>query len=96
MNERELMQEAFEELADDIGFCLDQKWVDFENPYENSDTYLAYSIFTKAWQASANRQGYKLVPVEPTEEMIDAGVDESDVDWKRLKFAYQAMIGAVE
>lgn len=49
-----------------------------------------------AWQASANRKGYKLVPVEPTKEMINAGVDESDVDWKRLKFAYQAMIGAVE
>ena len=43
--------------------------------------------------AMYERQGYKLVPINPTEEMIDAGVEESDVDWKRLKFAYQAMIG---
>lgn len=27
------------------------------------------------------------------QKRIDAGVEESDVDWKRLKFAYQAMIG---
>lgn len=24
----------------------------------------------KSWQASASRQGYKLVPIDPTEEMI--------------------------
>jgi hypothetical protein len=50
----------------------------------------------KAWQASANREGYKLVPVEPTKEMFDAGEDEL------LKIAYdadsiyKAMIGACE
>ena len=26
----------------------------------------------EAWLASANREGYKLVPVEPTDEMINA------------------------
>jgi hypothetical protein len=51
-----------------------------------------------AWQASANRQGYKLVPVVDTDAMWSAGraviedngysADASDV--------YKAMIGAIE
>lgn len=53
----------------------------------------------EAWQAAkaqALPEGFVLVPKEPTEKMIDAGVDESDVDWKRLRFAYKAMIEAQE
>lgn len=62
----------------------------------SKETLAKFINSEKSWQALANLQGYKLAPVEPTEEMIDAGVNESDVDWKPLKFAYQAMIGAVE
>ena len=50
--ENNLIQEAFEVEADEVGFCLDQKWGDYENPYENSDTVLAFNLFKKGWQAA--------------------------------------------
>ena len=47
-----------------------------------------------AWLASANRQGYKLVPIEPSEEMLYIGEMSHDgydnIDAKRI---YKAMIG---
>lgn len=60
-----------------------------------------------AWQASANRQGYKLVPIEPTQEMLDkfpevvyqdtyAGECSLWVDNETLRFGYKAMIGACD
>lgn len=51
--ENNLIQEAFEVEADEVGFCLDQKWGDYENPYENTDTALAFNLFKKGWQAKA-------------------------------------------
>ena len=51
--ENNLIKEAFEVEADEIGFCLDQKWGDYENPYENSDTALAFNLFKKGWLAKA-------------------------------------------
>jgi hypothetical protein len=51
--ENDLIQEAFEIEADEMGFCLDQKWGDYENPYENSDTALAFNLFKKGWQAKS-------------------------------------------
>ena len=92
MTERELFEE----------WAYSNKWNIFRYPksdYHSKEGQYCDEFVEGAWhgwQASASRDGYKLVPVEPTEEMIDAGVDESDVDWKRLKFAYQAMIGAIE
>ncbi|WP_180079387.1 hypothetical protein [Acinetobacter sp. YH12058] len=62
--ENNLMQEAFEVEADEIGFCLDQKWGDYENPYESSDTALAFNLFEKGWQAAkakAVSEGFVLV-----------------------------------
>ena len=47
-------------------------------------------------KAQAIPEGFVVVPKEPTPKMIDAGVDESDVDWKRLRFAYKAMIEAAQ
>ena len=51
------------------------------------------------WQASASRDGYKLVPIEPTEEMLDASrrrqwddLSSPYEDMDMLK--YKAMIGA--
>lgn len=50
-----------------------------------------------SWQASANREGYKLVPLEPTEKMEeaywDAYVDVNDILMPST--IYKAMIGAV-
>lgn len=62
--ENNLIQEAFEVEADEVGFCLDQKWGDYENPYENTDTALAFNLFKKGWQAKAQAvpEGFVLVP----------------------------------
>ena len=46
----DLIKEAFEIEAEEIGFCLDQLWGDYENPYENSDTALAFNLFKKGWR----------------------------------------------
>lgn len=64
--ENDLIQEAFEVEADEIGFCLDQKWGDYENPYENSDTAIAFNLFKKGWQAKSQAipEGFVLVPRE--------------------------------
>jgi hypothetical protein len=48
----------------------------------------------EAWQASANREGYKLVPSEPTEKMIDAGHDFCKNNIVTPSGFYKAMIGA--
>lgn len=58
--ENNLIQEAFEVEADEIGFCLDQKWGDYENPYENSDTALAFKLFKKGWKAAKAQTPVKL------------------------------------
>ena len=47
------------------------------------------------WLASANREGYKLVPVEASQEMVDA-VYNSTLDSDDLEGIYKAMIGACD
>lgn len=50
----------------------------------------------KAWQASANREGYKLAPTEPTKEMLIAA-DGCVIDGKvTSNNIYKAMIGAIK
>ena len=68
----DLIKEAFEIEAEEIGFCLDQLWGDYENPYENSDTALAFNLFKKGWLAKAQAvpEGFVLVPKEPTDKTI--------------------------
>lgn len=41
----------------------------YDRVYSHDHTSSAREVEFKAWQASASREGYKLVPVEPTEEM---------------------------
>lgn len=69
--ENNLIKEAFEVEADEIGFCLDQKWGDYENPYENSDTALAFNLFKKGWQAA------KVQANKYFEEFIDQAIEDS-------------------
>ena len=71
--ENNLIQEAFEIEADEVGFCLDQKWGDYENPYENSDTALAFNLFKKGWQAKAQAvpEGFVLVPKTPDVNIVN-------------------------
>lgn len=47
------------------------------------------------WQASAQREGYKLVPCEPTKAMMQAVVDEVKKSGHLVDF-YKAMIGAIK
>lgn len=52
----------------------------------------------EAWLASASREGYKLVPVEPTGKMKDVGNDfqAQPNEWIEVDGLYKAMIGVVE
>ena len=47
------------------------------------------------WLASTNREGYKLVPVEPTKNMIISG-NEYYSESCSLSGLYKAMIGACD
>ena len=50
------------------------------------------------WQASANRQGYKLVPVEPTERMLDSAYSSisDNLHYADLENIYTAMINSCD
>ena len=54
------------------------------------------TVAWEAWQASANREGYKLVPVEPTREMIYAGESAEHKGCISVAVVYKAMIGACD
>ena len=83
-------------------------WAESKNLSTDGETgrnysYTFYDPKTQAawdaWKevkAQAVPEGFVLVPKEPTEKMIDAGVEETSVDWKRLVFGYKAMIEAQE
>lgn len=61
MNEREL----FLYELNGRGFEFKDKTFN-ENGFNDEVLNMVYEM----WQASANRQGYKLVPVDPTEDML--------------------------
>lgn len=98
----DLIKEAFEIEAEEIGFCLDQLWGDYENPYENSDTALAFNLFKKGWLAKAQAvpEGFVLMPKESTEKMNKAGLQEYrkviGVGQDDIGYIYKAMIEAQE
>ena len=52
-----------------------------------------YNTAWLAWQASANREGYKFVPIEPTQEMIYAGESAEHKGCISVAVVYKAMIG---
>jgi hypothetical protein len=55
-----------------------------------------YNTAWRAWLASTNREGYKLAPVEPTNEMISAaGNALFDYDACTVDI-YKTMIGACD
>ena len=54
------------------------------------------TVAWEAWQASANREGYKLVPVEPTQEMIYAGESAEHKGCISVAVVYKTMIGACD
>ena len=89
----EEQRKAFEVVAEKLGYQLD-KWSDGE--YVNDSTKTAL----KLWLASANREGYKLVLVEPTDvklkEFQKIWLDSGCAHIMKKKTAfdlYKAMIG---
>ena len=81
--ENNLIQEAFEVEADEVGFCLDQKWGDYENPYENSDTALAFNLFKKGWQAAAAQavpEGFVILKASDVREILSNASDAMDAE----------------
>ena len=84
--------EAFKKWCFDTELVINKSWFDLENP-SGDEVYIAY----EAWCASASREGYKLVPVEPPEDMdikicrlVDHRIDVFEAD--RI---YKAMIEQV-
>lgn len=76
--------------------------LDYEHYVNEQDIGLFTNLYLRcfaSWQASAQREGYKLVPIEPTERMLDAArrrqwddLSSPLEDMDMLK--YKAMIGA--
>lgn len=97
-NENDLIQEAFEIEADEMGFCLDQKWGDYENPYENKDTALAFNLFKKGWQAKSQAvpEGFVLISKEPSIKVLDKLFAEHDLDESRACYIYKDILRAQE
>ena len=57
---------------------------------------IGYSFALKAWLSSANREGYKLAPLEPSQEMLIAA-DNCEIDGKVTAHnIYKAMIGSCD
>ena len=87
ITERELFEFHFKPITG-----WDFYWSDNINQYMDHQTNAAWF----GWQASANREGYKLVPIDPTEEIKDAmcGYEcNTDVE---IVGCYEAIMGAVE
>ena len=64
---------------------------------EDGESYINSTIdnLQDMWLASANREGYKLVPLEATQEMVDA-VYNSTLASDDLEGIYKAMIGVCD
>ena len=70
-------------------------WTDNNLPYDGDDDDM--EVAWTAWQASIQREGYRIVPVEPSEDMIMAGcMEHGGYDVIDSKSIYKAMIGAVK
>ena len=67
---------------------------------EDSESYINSTIdnLWDMWLASANREGYKLVPLEPTERMLDSAYSSisDNLHYADLENIYTAMIGACD
>ena len=66
LENREAFERAFKKEHSGVSFWLNT-WDDAEQDYN----HLTASWAWRMWNASAQRQGFKLAPLYPTEEMID-------------------------
>ena len=102
--ERELFEVEMEKL---IGKVLSIKYSEEEGGYvahklmiSDESTKMIVNVFNFSWaiwQASDSREGYKFVPIEPSEDMIMVGcMEHGGYDVIDSKSIYKAMIGAVK
>lgn len=92
-SERNAFEEAFPIPAHWIEY--DEKRNKYYCPYAADAKANEYQARWESWQASTQRQGYKLVPVEPNEKIKDAMCGyECNTDVQIIG-CYKAMIGAV-
>ena len=74
--------------------------LDYEHYVNEQDIGLFTKLYLRcfaSWKASASREGYKLVPVEPTLKMSVAYEKNSIAPVSSLSVAgYKAMIGACD
>ena len=71
--------------------------LDYEHYVNEQDIGLFTKLYLRcfgSWKASAQRDGYKLVPVEPTRKMEMAGMNAGAGFVSRS--IYKAMIGAAD
>lgn len=78
-----------------------EEWIKNEDPFigndDNPDCIWAKKYMWKAWLASANREGYKLVPVEASKETLKLMTDAYEEHLSEgMSDAYKAMIGACD
>ena len=73
------------------------RWV-LTHPDNLDLTAYEENIMFDAWLASANREGYKLVPVEPTERMLDSAYSSisDNLHYADLENIYTAMINSYD
>lgn len=62
----------------------------YDRVYSHDHTSSVREVEFKAWQASASREGYKLVPVEPTMNMCN----QLSGNVENAKLIYKALIEA--
>ena len=93
-SERELFEEWF---CDNHTGLKPSELIKFrlDNGYSFKDS-IKIDCMWEAWQASAQRQGYKLVPVEPENEAIKKVSVSHNVSEDYIISIYKAMIGEVD
>ena len=89
-NERKAFEDEFRKINSGIVFWLNT-WDEEMQGYNHPTMCWIWHM----WCKSANREGYKLVPLEATQEMVDA-VYNSTLDSDDLEGIYKAMIGACD
>lgn len=64
-------------------------------PDENDDAWHSYKIEAEAALEAVEQSGHAIVPIAPTEAMIDAGYNSEDCDgWSGPTSCWQRMIQA--
>ena len=91
-NERKAFIDKLREL--DYFSHATKRWDGINDRFEHDGVQTHWEM----WLASANREGCKLVPLEPTERMLDSAYSSisDNLHYADLENIYTAMIGACD